>query len=124
MSSISSSGQDSVENSWKNVEDVFEEYDLQDTDYVKEQLEFMDSVAVGYPDGTEMLWEEEAPEQYEALVESFGEVEEYVSHLDDGSVAVFVKQEDEPLFAVYGEEQGGYRQSRFGLSMVANTLSQ
>jgi len=123
MSSMSDSVQDSSEDSWRQVQDVFEDYELKDTEYVKEQLEFMESIAVGYPDGTKMVWKEEAPERYEGLVESFGDVDEYVNHLEDGSVAVFVEQSDEPLFAVYGEEQGGYRQSRFGLSKVANTLS-
>lgn len=123
MSSISNSGQDSVEESWKRAEDVFEGCEVQDTDYIKEQLEFMESITVGYPDGTIMYWDQEAPEHYEGLVESFGDVDEYVSHLNDGSVAVYVEQEKEPLFAVYGEEQDSYMQSRFGLSSVLNTLS-
>lgn len=123
MSSISNNDQDLIEEP-DNQSNVFsEDYELKDTDYIKDQLDFMESVAVGYPDGTEIGWSIEAPERYEKLVESFGEVDQYLKHFDDGSIAVLVEQEDEPLFALYGEEQGGYRQSRSGLSEVANSLS-
>lgn len=123
MSSISTTQQGSSDESWRQVQDIFEEYEQKDTEYVKEQLEFMGSTAVGYPDGTSMYWEEETPQKYEELVESFGEADEYVSHFEDGSVAVLVEQEDGALFAVYGEEKGGYRSNRFGFSNVIDSLS-
>lgn len=100
-----------------------EDYDSIDTEYVKDQLDFMDSVAVGYPDGTEMRWSSEITERYEELVESFGEVDQHLKHFDNGSTAVFVEQEDELLFGLYGDEQGGFRKSRFGLSKAGNSIS-
>jgi len=88
MSSISNSERDLLEGSNKPSTILSEELKSRDTDYVKDQLDFMDSVAVGYPDGTEIYWSSEASERYEKLVGSFGKVDQYLKHFDDGSIAV------------------------------------
>lgn len=100
-----------------------EGYELRDTGYVIDQLDFMEKVGVTYPDGTIMVWEMEASERYEELVKSFGDVDEHLKHFNDGSIAVFVEQGDEPLFALYGEERDGYDLSEFGFTNVLDSLS-
>jgi len=97
-------------------------YEPQQRSYVEEQLDFMGSVKISFPDETIMYWEDRIPERYEKLADSFGEVDEYLRYFDDGSIRVFVELENETLFSVYGEEQGDLNQSRAGLSSVLDTL--
>jgi hypothetical protein len=97
-------------------------YEPQQRSYVEEQLEFMGSVKISFPDETTMYWEDRIAERYEELADSFGEVDEYLKWFDDGSIRVFVELENETLFSVYGKEQDDRNQSRAGLSSFLDTL--
>lgn len=108
-----------TDDNWYKVSDAYEQ---QQRSYVEDQLDFMRSVELSFPDETTMYWEDRIAERYEELADSFGGVDEYLRCFDDGSIRVFVELDNETLFSVYGEEQGNLKQSRAGLSSVLDTL--
>lgn len=116
-----------VENNFSKVTDeqwykVSNAYESQQRSYVEDQLDFMRSVKISFPDETTMYWEDRIAERYEELADSFGKVDEYLRCFEDGSIRVFVELENETLFSVYGEEQVDLNQTRAGLSSVLDTL--
>lgn len=108
---------------WERVRDSFSQYQKEDTEYIADQLEFMDSVHLSYPDETEMKWEEDIPGQYEKLVDSFGEVDQYLDYLKDGSMVIYAEQENDPLFVAHGRELKQHKHNSAGLNGVASSLS-
>lgn len=108
---------------WRTARASFEQYQRKDTEYIADQLEFMDSFHLIYPDETEMSWKDNIAGQYERLVDSFGEIDQYLDYLEDGSMIVFAEQEDEPLFFAHGVECKQQRNSSVDLSAISNTLS-
>lgn len=98
-------------------------YELRDTDYVSEQLDFMEYVELNYPHEFSETWENNISEQYESLVEAFGGVDEYINHQDDGSVRVLVGRGDDLLVEIEGEEKTKSGTGRFGFSIIGDSLS-
>jgi len=108
---------------WELISDSFEPYQRRNTDYITDQLEFMNSVQIAYPDETKMNWGEDMSERYEKLVDSFGEIDQYLEHLEDGSMVIYAEDENDPLFIAYGLELSRPKSSSFGLSAISNALS-
>lgn len=98
-------------------------YELRDTEYVSEQLEFMECVKVNYPSDFSETWEDNIVERYESLVDAFGNVDEYISHQNDGSIEIVVGRKNDLLFELQGEEKTNADTSRFGFSSIVDSLS-
>ena len=105
------------------VSNVSTNYDLRDTEYVSEQLDFAEYAELNYPDEFSETWEDNISERYKSLVEAFGSVDQYVNHQDDGSLTVLIGRGDDLLVEIEAEEETRPDKSRFGFSSIVDSLS-
>jgi len=104
------------EEGWREVRGSLTNADM---DMVTDQLGVMGSAQIVYSDESDSIWKEDLVGKYEQMVDAFGGEQEVEQYIDIGSkgFTVAVERDGEPVFVVYGDEEGYSKSSRFNFGL-------